>query len=125
MKRFLFYFLSLTWGLPLTLVGAVVSAALIICGKKGHLCRGCVHFEAGKNWGGVNLGLFFITNEGASSHIKNHEYGHAVQNCILGPLMPILISIPSAVRYHYRKRRKCKTAYEDIWFEKWATKLGK
>lgn len=108
----------------MTLAGTLFSVILLICGKKPHIYRSCVHFGIGENWGGVNLGLFLVTEKNPSKHIKNHEYGHALQNCILGLLMPVVISIPSAIRYHYRKGRKCKTAYEDIWFEKWATKLG-
>ena len=124
MKTFLFYFLSLSWGLPMTLFGAVVSLFLLITGHKPKRWKKCIYFEVGENWGGLEMGLFFLTHRGADAHIKNHEYGHGIQNCILGPFMPFLISVPSAIRYHYRKHRVAKSGYYDIWFEKWADILG-
>ena len=131
MNIILFYFLSLTWGLPQTLGGAIMALVLIITGHKPKMWKNCVWFEVDKNIGGFNLGLFFVTRRGASTHLKNHEYGHAIQNCILGPFMPLVVSLPSSVRYWYREFRYNRrgktppTPYESIWFEKWATNLGK
>ena len=90
----------------------------------------CIWFEKCGNFGGFDLGPVFVTRRGASAHLKNHELGHAIQNCILGPFMPFVISLPSSVRYWYREFRynrrgkKPPCAYESIWFEKWATELG-
>ena len=124
MKTFLFYFLSLTWGLPLTLFGAVIASVLLITGHRPRRWKKCIYFEVGESWGGLEMGLFFLTHKNADEHIKNHEYGHGIQNCILGPFMPFVISIPSAIRYHYKKHKHTKKGYYDIWFEKWANKLG-
>ena len=124
MKTFLFYFFSLTWGLPMTLFGALTALALVIFGHKPKLWRGCIYFEVGKSWGGLEMGLFFLVHRGASAHLKNHEFGHGIQNCILGPLMPFLVSVPSAIRYWYRKFREPQTEYDSIWFERWASRLG-
>ena len=124
MNKVIFYILSLTWGLPMTLVGAVCSLFLLLMGHKPKTWRGCVCFEVGKDFGGVNFGMFFITEKNGGRKLKNHEYGHAVQNCILGIFMPFAVSIPSAVRYWWRRIKKPNTAYDSIWFEKWATKIG-
>ena len=59
-----------------------------------------------------------------------HEYGHSIQNCFYGPLMPFIVMIPSIIRFwyieifYYRKKKKYGKAYDSIWFEKQATNLG-
>lgn len=129
MKRFLFYFLNLTWGLPLNIAGFLVALVLLCAGKKPKRWGDCFYFEVGKGWGGLELGIIFLTSERPSERTKNHEHGHAVQNCIFGPFMPFIVNIPSAIRYWYRRIREAKglpntTAYDDIWFEGQATKIG-
>lgn len=130
MKRFLFYFLNLTWGLPLNIVGGLVAVVLLLAGKKPKRWGDCFYFEVGENWGGLELGIFFLTSKNPSIHTRNHEHGHAIQNCFFGVFMPFIVSIPSAIRYWYRRIRTKKglvnkTAYSDIWFEKQADILGK
>ncbi len=125
-----FYILSWTWGLPLTLIGAITMLVLIIGGKKPKKWGYCYYVEVGKGWGGLNLGMFFITNENPTYITKCHEFGHGIQNCYLGVLMPFVVTIPSAIRYWYRRIRqnlghKITTLYYDIWFEKQASELGK
>lgn len=130
MPKPLFYLLSLTWGLPMTMIGAVVAIVLMIMGYKPKKWNYCYYFEVGNNWGGVELGMFFLTDKSGSLRTRNHEHGHAIQNCYFGPLFPFIVAIPSAVRYWYRElvySRKGKnppTLYDDIWFEGSATKLG-
>lgn len=123
--------LSFTWGLPLTIIGIVVAIALVCVGHifpKRH--GACLYFEVGKEWGGVNLGIVFLTSKKPTEYTKNHEYGHAIQNCMYGVAMLFIVCIPSAVRYWYRElafNRKGlipPTEYDDIWFEKQATELG-
>lgn len=131
-KAILFWILSLTWGLPMTLVGIICAAALLITGHKPKRFHYFIYFEAGKGWGGFEAGCFFFANEGASLSIKQHEAGHGIQNIILGVFMPFIISIPSCARYWYREyltRTGKKTyaelpPYDSIWFEGWATALG-
>jgi predicted small integral membrane protein len=106
----LFYFLSCTWGIIMTLIGAFVALGLLITGHKPKKYGHCIHFEVGKHWGGVNLGLFFLTDDSASDPTKNHEHGHGFQNAVLGPLFPFLVAIPSATRY---------------WLLEFATRKGK
>ena len=128
-NKTLFYVLSLTWGLPMTLIGAVCALFLILTNHKPKRHGGCIYFSVCENWGGLELGLFFIVDKNESEHTKNHEFGHAIQNCKYGFLMPFIVCIPSAIRYHYRNWRTKRgltnaTDYDDIWFEREATELG-
>ena len=125
-----FWTLSCTWGLFMTLLGAVAALALIVTGHKPKLFHYVVYFEVGEGWGGVNLGAFFIVNKNATEATKRHEAGHGVQNTMLGAVMPFLVSIPSAVRYWIREAKKKKglgatlPPYDSVWFEAMATNLG-
>ena len=124
----LYYILNLTWGLPLTLVGALVALGLIITGHQAKPHGGCLYFNIGHSWGGINLGLFFITDKNDYLPTKNHEYGHSLQNAAFGPLMIFLIAIPSAIRYWVfewrKKHNRPSVPYDAIWFEGQATYLG-
>lgn len=129
MKRIIFYFLNLTWGLPLNIVGFIVALVLLCAGKKPKRWGDCFYFEVGENWGGVELGIIFLTDKTSNEHTRNHEHGHAIQNCFFGVFMPFIVNIPSAIRYWYRRIREekglpNKTDYDDIWFEGQATRLG-
>ena len=133
LKNIGFWLLSLTWGLPMTLIGVLVAIALLITGHKPRRFHQYIYFEVGHSWGGCELGPFFICNEYPRLALKQHECGHGIQNIILGPFMPLVISIPSAIRYWYRiylvnsgkKKESELPDYDSIWFEGWATKLGK
>ena len=129
MKKPVFYALSFTWGILLTLVGLVVAGVLICAGKKPKKWGWCYYFEVGENWGGLELGIIFLTDKTPSVRCRNHEFGHAIQNCYFGVLMPFVVCIPSAIRYHYRRHLtkkgiELKTDYDDVWFEGQATRLG-
>lgn len=131
-KGILLWIASLTWGLPLTLVGLLATITLLITGHKPKRFHQCIYFTVGHNWGGVNFGPVFIVDNYASEKTWRHECGHGLQNIMLGPLMPFVIAIPSAIRYWYRvylvkKKKKANyelPPYDSIWFEGWATKLG-
>lgn len=131
MTKSAFYLLSFTWGLPTTLAGCIAAAGLRLTGHKPKKWGWCWYFEyGGDHWGGMSLGIFFMKDRSNSIHIKNHEHGHAVQNCYFGPLMPFLIAAPSFTRYWYREYLKRvqhvqpKTPYDAVWFEAQATRLG-
>ena len=74
------------------------------------------------------MGLFFLTDTSDSYHVKCHEYGHSLQNCLWGPIGIFVITIPSAIRYwvfHFREKfGKKNPSYDSIWFEGQATKWG-
>lgn len=131
MSKRLFYFLTFTWGLLMTLVGYMAAAFLIIIGYKPYGKFGyCLVFKVGDYWGGLSLGPVIITSHPHDSEIMNHEHGHAIQNCWFGPLFPFIVGIPSVIRYWYRelryerKGKRPPTLYDDIWFEGDATRIG-
>ena len=130
LKRPLFLLLSFTWGLPVSLAGAVWSLALLLTGHRPKRFGSCLRFELGRGWGGANFGWVFFTQENPSLALMQHEHGHGVQNILLGPLMPFLVCLPSTLRYHYRnlvtrlRPGKALPPYDSIWFEGWATRLG-
>ena len=123
-NKFLYYILNLTWGLPLTLIGAVVALALMIFGKRPHMYGPCVHIEVGKAWGGLSLGLFIFTNKNVAEIVKKHELGHTFQNAIFGPLM-IPLTLISCDRYWLIRLFRVWFPYGDYWLEQDATELGK
>lgn len=129
MPKWLFYVASVTWGFVMTFIGALAALVLIIAGKKPQRNMYGWLFEVGKHWGGVSLGPVAIVAEDASPHTRKHEFGHALQNCYLGPYM-IVISIASAIRYWYREymykvnKGNQLSHYDSIWFEGTATYLG-
>ena len=132
MSETLFWILSWTWGFPMTFIGSLIFILLQLAGIKPSKNQYGWVFEIGEHWGGVEMGPFAIVNKNPSQHILDHEFGHSLQNCYIGPLMPF-ISIASAIRYWYReyltrvKGMKYSELpdYDDIWFEGTATYLGK
>ena len=128
-SRALFYFLSFTWGLPMNIGGLLVACAMLLTGHKPHRWGPCFYFNAGKNWGGASYGIFFLTDRDDDLRIKNHEMGHAFQNCYLGFLMPFIVGLPSMSRYWTRRLQTRaghppKKDYDSIWFEGSATRIG-
>lgn len=127
MSVFLFYLLSFTWGLPVTLAGCIAAFFVRLCGVRPERVGYCFCFRVGEGWGGFSLGIFIFTDKEATEKTLWHEHGHGLQNCVFGPLMPFIVSIPSAVRYWCRRLKKNKTAlkpYESAWFESQATRVG-
>ena len=131
LKRVAFYILSFTWGFIMSFIGLLAIIPLA-CMKKVRVYHGRLCAAIGHRWGGVSLGCFFIASveDIETEHIKAHESGHGIQNIMFGPFFIFLVSIPSAIRYWYRHIKYTKkgieppTAYDDIWFEGMATKLG-
>lgn len=127
-KRWVYYLLQFTWGLPMNVFGLVVAAALMCCGVKPKKYGWNYCFEIKTN-AGMEMGMFFVAPINGSTHLKNHEHGHGIQNIYFGPFSVGMVSIPSAARFwtreiQYKLKRPPKTAYDDIWFEGQATKTG-
>lgn len=131
MKRTMFYVMSLTWGLPMTLCGAIAAIALIATGHKPKKWGWSWYFEVGNGGDGFTMGPFFFVGPKASEHTKSHEFGHGIQNTQLGPMM-LLVTLMSIARYWYRefKHYAFKIRYADMkpydsaWWEEDATRLG-
>lgn len=115
-KSIIFYIVSFTWGIIMSLIGLLACLGLLITGHKPHKFHERLYFQVGKSWGGVDLGPFFITDSSPTLHVKQHESGHGFQNCWWGPLMPFVVCLPSAIRYWLRecKTKKGKIIYSTI-----------
>lgn len=135
LNKFWYYVLNYTWGLPLTIVGWLVAFALRITGHKPVMKYGpCLVFSVGgPRWGGFSIGTTIVVDTDTNNFpndipmrtiILDHEFGHSIQNAIFGPFMPILVSIPSVIRYWYRRAKNYTSGYYDIWFEKTASIWG-
>lgn len=98
-----YWLIQLTWGLPMTLIGAVAVLGCLITGHKPKTFGPNIYFQVGMGWGGIELGGFFLCSKTCDMRTIYHEAGHGLQNLIWGPLMPFIISIPSAFRYWLRK----------------------
>lgn len=124
MRSFLFRLWQWTWGLPQTLVGFVV---FLVCRKCSHgIYRGCITTRWA-NRGSMGMGMFlFLGNE--DPQVRVHEYGHAVQSAILGPLFLPIMGIPSFLwcnipRFR-RMRREKGISYYRFYPESTANRLG-
>lgn len=132
-RAWLWHLLSATWGLPMTLAGALATLLALCLGGKARVFHGTVQTEVGGPWGGVSLGLFALVGSGMGDswerHTREHEVGHSFQNAALGPIFPFAVGLPSAVRYwrdrSMRRRGLTPPPYELIWFEASATDAGR
>ena len=95
----------------MTLIGVVVALFCLVIGKTPEHFHHYITFRIGKNWGGFEAGPFFFTDETPSLYTNQHEAGHGIQNIVLGPLMPFVVSIPSAIRYWFREQKTKKGKY--------------
>ena len=132
----IFWIISLTWGALMTIPGFIITGVAILCGGKPHK-NGCSYIvEIGGNWGGLELGCvalcgsYYESSRDWYEHTRKHEFGHAIQQLIFGPLQLFIVGIPSAIRYWYqiimRQHGKHfnKNWYDSIWFEGTASKWG-
>ena len=132
MKKLFAWILTLTWGGIMTAIGLVAALILMLCGHKPKLYKGVPMFEVGHGWGGVTLGCVIIVCKDNYKSLKDHEFGHVIQNLLFGPFAIFLVDIPSMARYWYReylvrsgkKKDYQLPDYDAIWFEGQATKWG-
>lgn len=103
LQKALYWVLSYTWGIVMTLAGSLVAVVLIITGHKPKKFGWDIYFNVGKWWGGLELGPFFLVDSFDDLETKCHEHGHGFQNIIVGPLFPFLVGIPSSIRYWLRE----------------------
>ena len=103
-----FWLVSLTWGALMTIPGLIITGFCIIF-LKGKLHRNGFSYivEIGGNWGGLDLGAVALCGNYYPGdwyeHTRRHEFGHAVQQLIFGPLQVFIVGIPSAIRYWYQR----------------------
>ena len=130
-NTFFYWLISLTWGILMTIIGLIAALGCLIAGCKPYRFGYTFYFKVGRGWGGLTLGPVFFVCEDCSIHTKLHEQGHGIQHLIFGPF-EAFIGIASAVRYWYREymwkfkpeEARKMPAYDAIWFEGQATRLG-
>lgn len=127
------YILMYTWGLLYSLVGLLVSIVYLLTFHKPHKFKGVYYFISRSEGGwGFEFGNCFLISKDAVDDLElmGHELGHTYQNCIWGPLMPFIITIPGTIRYWYRELKYYKkdlepeTDYDDMWGEGSASAIG-
>ncbi|MDR3345225.1 MAG: hypothetical protein LBT21_06530 [Oscillospiraceae bacterium] len=117
-----FWLLSLTWGLPAALAGAVLAALCLAKGLKPKLFRGNIYFEHVRPRGSNNLGPFFFLGDNAIEFTPYHEAGHGLQNILYGPLFFLVVGVPSELWYGHFNRKYAKEISSGSWSdgERWA-----
>lgn len=123
-----YWLLSLTWGGIMTLIGLITAAVVILFfGGKPHRNGYSFIVTVGGNWGGISLGaVSFCGNYQGNyfEYIRRHEFGHSIQNIIMGPFFIFVVALPSLVRSWIYNAGKGKHKYDYIWFEYTASVWG-
>lgn len=115
MKSFLLYL----WCLPQNLLG--LALRLIYKGNDSTYEDAIVR-RSTKMLGGISLGKYIIISQWAKKSTVMHEYGHCIQSRYLGWFYLLVIGLQSLL--HAALCRCRNHSYYDMWFEKWADKLG-
>ena len=115
MKRVALYI----WQLPQNLLGLLLRA--IYRGTDTEYNDAIVRMSASMQ-GGISLGKYIIVDDGETYGTVMHEYGHCRQSQMLGPLYLLVVGLQSGL---HCVLCKCKNHnYHDMWFERWADRLG-
>ena len=121
-KAAAFWALSCTWGIIMTLLGAIGALVFLAMGHRPVRVGYSYMFAFGSGWGSATFGPFIFASEGnaASRDIRLHEAGHSIQNCIWGVLFPFVVAIPSLISVAV----STESAHRERWFERQATDFG-
>lgn len=124
MKKILYLLVQCTWGLLATLVGFFFFLANV---KHEHKWYRCAIDTKWNHWGGLSLGLFIFTPKDDVSNaqeIRVHEYGHTIQNLVMGPFMFFLglISVAWGNLPCFKEKREKR--YTACFVEAWASRWG-
>lgn len=130
MKTLLFRLWQWIWGFPQTLLGAILFLIHRKCPHEQYHGAIVTHWDKG---GSLGVGMFLFIGKSRSEDLRHqvfvHEYGHAVQSLILGPLFLPVMGIPSFLWCNLpscRKLRKEKgVSYYTFYPESTANSLGK
>ncbi len=122
-RRILYIILQCTWGLPQTLLGAVVFLFHL---HGGHSIYHGAVVSRWKRQYSASIGLFLFISE-RDAHCQPllvHEYGHTLQSLLLGPLYLPVIALPSMLWMMLppcqKMRRNRKISYYRFYTERWA-----
>lgn len=127
---------GVAWEGPQTTLGAINLTLQLVQRNVASIerQRGRVFVEL-RGVGAVSLGYFVFWGTVDSSFVrvnpsnKDHEYGHALQSRMLGPLYLFVVGVPSSLRVAYASAqwivtRKPWEGYYDGFPESWADRLG-
>lgn len=127
MKKLIYVLLQCTWGAVMTIIGLFVFLANAKCEHQRYRC--CIDTKWNSS-SGMSLGLFTFTPRDDvpfAQQIRVHEYGHTIQNLVLGPLM-IIVAIISVIwgnlPYYARLRKEKQLPYTSCFVEGWASRWG-
>ncbi|MBO4366409.1 MAG: hypothetical protein J5843_01995 [Clostridia bacterium] len=128
-----------TWGFPQTFAGFWIFLFFKIFGRRSgsgrQPCRtASFRHTAVTGWSrhsALSLGMFLFVPDREKPEFEPepvwiHEFGHAVQSCILGPLFLPVIGLPSLLWASLFKRYRAKKqlSYYRFYPEKWANREG-
>ena len=124
MKTALFRLLQWTWGFPQTFIGFIVYLCNL---KKPHeTYRGCIVTRWNLH-GSMGMGMFLFLGC-HDPKVRVHEYGHAIQSLIFGPLFLPIMGIPSFLWCNLpvccKARRNKHISYYRFYPESTANRLG-
>ena len=135
MREIAYMLVQLTWGLPQTLVGALVCLVTPTDERRFRFHGAVVTtWESHK---ALSLGPFvFLHGPDAGPDVLArvdrsllvHEYGHTLQSLILGPAYLAVIGLPSALWLNapplVARRERTGSSYYAFFTERWANHLG-
>ena len=137
MKKFLFYLLQFTWGLPQNLVGLIAFLVMRKTCRHDRFHNAFVTYvQTAKPFGGVSLGIFIFVNADRTEEwlhdTRIHEYGHTIQSIVLGPIWPFVIALPSVIwgnfpplfRYRTEKDVSDYALYCEGWANLWGSRFS-
>lgn len=122
--------LQWTWGLPQTLLGALVYLSL--CWRSledpGGERQGGAFVTRWPFQRGLSLGYFIFLPQESDRWLLRHEYGHSLQSLALGPFYLPVIGLPSLIWAGLpvleRRRVRRSTSYYAFYTERWADRWG-
>lgn len=129
MKRLLFCLWQWIWGLPQTLIGLAVFLIFRDCSHEWYHGALVTHWEKASSMG---VGMFLFIGSAPNAEYRQqlliHEYGHAIQSLLLGPLFLPVMGIPSFLWATLppckQLRRNKKISYYVFYTEQTANRLG-
>ena len=136
MARVLFWLVHLTWGLPQTIVGAVIALVYRSCNHEWF--HGAL-VTRWPSWRGLSMGPFIFVHEIEGldwppnleerlEQTKVHEFGHCVQSLISGPFYLPVFAIPSmiwaGIKRLRRWRKQNRVSYYSFYTERLANYFG-
>ncbi len=123
MRKTAYILLQCTWGLPQTLIGAVIY--LFHLRSRQPMYHGAaVSLWKRRYSASIGMFLFLSEHDADSRPLLVHEYGHTLQSLLLGPLYLPVIALPSMLWMLLppcrKLRREKQISYYSFYTERWA-----